>query len=201
MSKLLIATHNKGKLMDFKNLLESFGFELISLADANIDQEADENADTFEENSYNKAKFYAHLSGVLTLADDGGLEIAALDNKPGVHTRRWESETPLTDKELIDKILDKMKDLKKDERQAVLRTVITVYDPETSNHVQTEGVINGSIVDALDLDIIEGYPVRSLFYIPQIAKVYGELSLTEKDSVNHRKMALEKIKSELIKFK
>ncbi len=201
MRKFLIATHNKGKLIDFKNLLESFGFELVSLSDLNISQVEEENGDTFEENSFNKAKFYAHLSGVLTLSDDGGLEITALDNKPGVHTRRWESETPLSDKELIDKILDKMKNLKADERVAVLRTVITIYDPKTSDYIQTEGLIEGTIVEDLDKDIIDGYPVRSLFYIPQIGKVYGELSLAEKTTVNHRKIALEKIKPELIKFK
>ncbi len=200
MRKLLIASHNQGKINDFFEIMEEFSFDLTSLSDLGINQEVDEDGETFAENSLKKAKIYAHLSGLLTLADDGGLEIPALNNAPGVKTRRWESDRPLTDQELVEKILTKMEGLSGKERLAYLKTIITIYDPKTNEYLQTEGVIEGEIITTMPDKISVGYPVRSIFYLPEFNKTYDQLTKLERDKINHRRQAILNIKSQLVKF-
>lgn len=200
MRKFLIASHNQGKINDFYEILKNFSFELTDLSEVGITQSVDEDGDTFEDNSLKKAKVYAHLSGLLTLADDGGLEIPVLNNEPGVHTRRWESEHPLSDRELIEKIITKMKPYQGDERLAYLRTVITIYDPKSNYFIQTEGKIEGKIIEEIPDNICVGYPVRSIFYLPSLDKTYAQLTKLEREKINHRRQALESIRSQLIKF-
>ena len=196
----MIASHNQGKINDFYEILKNFSFELTNLSEVGISQSVDEDGDTFEDNSLKKAKVYAHLSGLLTLADDGGLEIPVLNNEPGVHTRRWESEQPLTDRELVEKIITKMRPYLGDERLAYLRTVITIYDPKTDEFVQAEGKIEGVIIEDIPDDICVGYPVRSIFYLPDLGKTYDRLTKMEREKINHRRQALESIRPQLIKF-
>ncbi len=200
MRKLLIASHNQSKIHDFFEIMKDFSFELTDLAELGINQEVEEDGETFSENSLKKAKIYAHLSGLLTLADDGGLEIPALDNAPGVRTRRWESNRPLTDQELVEKILMKMDGLTGDQRLAYLKTVITIYDPKTNEYLQTEGAVEGKIVTEMPDKISVGYPVRSIFYLPEFDKTYDQLTKLERDKINHRRKAIANIKSQLVKF-
>src|SRR4051794_19206444 len=101
MKKLLIATHNPGKLNEFRMFLEGVPFEIISLSDVGITEDVEEDGTTYEENSQKKALFYAQKSGLPALSDDGGLEIVALNNQPGIHSRRWLGY-PATDEELIE---------------------------------------------------------------------------------------------------
>lgn len=201
MKKLLFATHNKGKLHDCKEILGELHFTVRSLEDLNITQKAEETSATFAENSLLKAKFYANLSGILTLADDGGLEIPILNNLPGVHTRRWESDETLTDKQLIDKILEKLKGYQNEKRQAFLKTVITIYNPSNGEHIQTTGQIEGRITESLEMEVVPGYPIRSIFYVPQAGKIFGQFNKTDKLKYNHRRQAINNIKSELINLK
>ncbi|HSA83924.1 MAG TPA: non-canonical purine NTP pyrophosphatase, partial [Patescibacteria group bacterium] len=87
MKKLLIATHNPAKLNELRELLLDLPLELVSLADVQISKEIEEKGTTYEENSQTKALSYAKLSGLPALSDDGGIEIAALNNEPGVYSK------------------------------------------------------------------------------------------------------------------
>lgn len=198
MRQLLIATHNQAKFQDFNLLLKKLPFQTLSLDETEITQVAEEHGETFAENSLFKAKYYANISGLLTLADDGGLEIPFLGNMPGVHTRRWESDEPLTDEQLVEKILTKLAGTSEQQRQAVLRTVVTVFDPESGEYRQAEGKIDGIIVTEPKRPIIAGYPVRSVFYVSEQAKLLGDFTKSEKEKYNHRRPAIETLKPWLL---
>ena len=91
-TKLLIATTNRGKLKEYREMLAGLPFEVVSLEDAGITLDVEETGETFEENAILKAKTYAAMSGMLTLADDSGLEVDALGGEPGVRSARYAGE-------------------------------------------------------------------------------------------------------------
>src|SRR3990167_7470837 len=115
MQKLLIATKNKGKLKELKEYLSDLPLELLSLEDVGITDDVAEDGDTYEENSKKKALFYAGLSNLPTLADDGGIEIEALGGAPGVKSNRWLGPKG-EDKELLENMIKVSKNLPKDYR-------------------------------------------------------------------------------------
>ena len=122
--KLLVATFNQGKLGDYKEFCKSLPIELVGLSDVGIKEDFDETYDTFEENSKGKAEFYAKLSGLATIADDSGVELPFYNMQPGVKTKRWGGN--LTDDEYFAFILDKIKNIPEDKRQAQMRAVLTL---------------------------------------------------------------------------
>lgn len=193
MKKLLIATHNLAKISDYTEILSNHPFTLLSLQDLNITQHAEEPGEDFSANSLYKAKFYSNLSGFLTLADDGGLEIPKLGNYPGVKTRRWESDNPLNDEQLIAKILKKMENFSGNDRKAVLKTVITIYNPDNGKYLQATGMIEGEIGKTMPKKIQSGYPIRSIFFISKAGKYLSELTKKEKSIYNHRLLAVKQI--------
>ena len=87
--RLLVATGNQGKLREYSGLLQGASYELVSLRDVGITSEVEETGDTFAENAWLKSAGYAGMSGMLTLADDSGLEVDALGGEPGVHSARY----------------------------------------------------------------------------------------------------------------
>ena len=89
MQKLLIATHNKGKLREFRHLLEDFHLEVTDLDAVGIEHDVEETGTTFAENAILKARAYAEMTGMLTWSDDSGLEVDALDGRPGVYSARY----------------------------------------------------------------------------------------------------------------
>ena len=89
MKKLLIGTHNPAKLQELSELFLDFPVELVSLSDVGITEDIEEDGKTYEENSQKKALFYAKKSGLPVISDDGGIEIAALNFQPGIHSKRW----------------------------------------------------------------------------------------------------------------
>ena len=117
MQKLLIATRNEGKVGEFKNFLSDLPFNIVSLSDLNIKEEIQENGKTYKENSIKKAKFYARLSNLPTIADDGGIEIEALKNQLGVRTRRWQGYE-MSDEEIIARLFKIAKELPYNNRKA-----------------------------------------------------------------------------------
>src|SRR5581483_5409832 len=92
MRKLLIATHNRGKRKEYSEILKDVPFELVTLDDVGIEDDVEETGKTFEENARLKATTYANQSGLLTLADDSGLEVDALGGAPGSYSKRYLGE-------------------------------------------------------------------------------------------------------------
>lgn len=199
MKKLLIATHNTAKEKEIGYFLKSLPIQLVSLKQAGITEDVEEDGETFEENAVKKAKFYAQKSNFATLADDGGLEIDALSGEPGVHSRRWITGKRSTDEELIAHTLFLLKNMPTEKRGAQLRAVMALILP--NGILETvEGKIRGVISEKPCSGRWEGFPFRSLFYLPQIKKFYNPDELTKEEEVkyNHRGKALEKIKKCLI---
>jgi XTP/dITP diphosphohydrolase len=193
LNKLLIATKNQGKVGEFKEFLKDLPFEIVSLKDLGINEDVEEDGKTYEENSHKKALFYSKLSGLPAIADDGGIEIVALDNQPGIKSRRWLGYEA-SDQDLINHMLKISKTLPNDNRQAFFKTVVTFALPDGVTRSAT-GEIEGVISEKPYLKLLEGYPYRSFFFLPAINKFYheGELSNAEQKLYNHRYKAVQKL--------
>jgi XTP/dITP diphosphohydrolase len=193
MNRLLIATKNPGKLLEFKNFLSGLNLEIVSLKDVGIEDDVEENGKTYEENSVKKALYYAGKSGLTALSDDGGIEISALNNEPGVRSRRWLGYEA-TDRELIEHMKKVSENLPDDNRTAYFRTVITIAKP-TGQTYSVMGEVRGIIAKKPHLKLLEGYPYRSFFYLPEIKKYYHESDLSEDEQklYNHRYKAIQKL--------
>lgn len=195
-SKLLIATHNPAKLSEIKYFLKDLNLKLVTLKDLGITEDVEEDGETFAENAVKKAKYYAEKSGLPTIADDGGLEIDHLDGEPGVHSRRWISGKRASDEELIEHTLKLLTNVTGKKRGAQLRAVVALCLPNGKVHT-AEGKIRGIIMEKpYTGKRWEGFPFRSLFYIPEIDKYYNPEELTKEEEIryNHRGRALQKLK-------
>ena len=200
MKKLLIATKNPGKIAEIKSFIKDLPFETVSLKDIGINEDVKETGKTYEENSLLKALFYAKLSGLPTISDDGGLEIKALNGAPGVKSRRWLGHEA-TDKELIKHMIKISQELPDNNRAADFKTVITFAMPN-GKYFQSKGRVKGEIARKPLLKLLKGYPYRSFFFLPQINKFYHESQLLKEEErvYNHRYKAIEKIKPIILKY-
>lgn len=195
MKKLLIATTNPGKLLEIKKCLADLPLKLLSLTDLKINQKPSENCPTFLENAKHKAQFYGEISGLPTIADDGGLEIDILNGEPGVKSRRWIEGKDVTDEELISYTLQKLKGVPLEKRGAQLRTVLALVLPNGKIYT-SEGKVRGMIAQKPHPGRIAGFPFRSLLFLPEIDKFYHKDDLTPEENLkyNHRVRALQKFK-------
>ena len=191
MKKLLIATNNPGKLKEYKELLKDLPLNLISLKNLGIKNKVNENAKTFEVNAIKKAKFYSRLSGLATLADDGGLEIDYLNGEPGVKSRRWPGHEA-TDEELIDFCLKKLEGIPWQKRKAQFRVIIALAIPGKEVLI-SEGKLRGIILTKPRGKLIPGYPFRPIFYLPKYRKSFAELNFKEEIKIGHRKKPIKKL--------
>lgn len=192
--KILLATTNKGKIKELSTFLSGLPIELISLKNVGITQEVEETGTTYEENSRLKAITYAKLSNLPAISDDGGLEIAGLNGEPGVQSRYWAGPEG-RDEDIVEKMKKVAKELPDENRAATFRTVITLALP-SGEFWQVNGKVDGVIVKEPLKSILQGYPYRSFFYLPEIEKYYHESELTkeEEKAYNHRYKAIGKLK-------
>lgn len=189
MKKILIATNNKGKVDEIKQILKEY--ELISLKDINCNIEVEENQDTFEGNSLKKAKEISKITNMPCIADDSGLCIEKFDGWPGVYSARFLGEDA-TPEERNDAILEKMKGLKEDERMAKFKCVITYYNDGTV--ITGIGETSGKIAEEPRGN--NGFGFDPIFELEN-GKTYAELSGKEKNKISHRKKAIENLKKQL----
>ena len=166
MPRLLLATTNRGKAAEYEALLKGLDFELVTLDQVGINQAAPEDYSTFEENARSKAEFYSALSGLITLADDSGLEVDALNGEPGVRSSRYAGETA-TDAERVDFLLNKLRQIPLEKRTARFRCVIAVAIPGGKT-VTFEGKCEGQI--ALKPAGENGFGYDPIFYLPEYGK-------------------------------
>lgn len=196
MDKLLIATKNEGKLQELKQFLSDLPIDLVSLSDIGITEDFEETGKTYKENSQKKALFYARLSGIPAIADDGGIEIDALDGAPGVKSRRFfgKNGKEATDEEIIREVQKLIKKIPERKRGAKFKTVVAFALPDGRSFSNT-GEVRG-ILKKPYLKLLKGYPYRSFFYLPTIKKYYHEDELSEKEQklYNHRYKAIRKLR-------
>ena len=196
MPKLLLATTNRGKAAEYRSLLEGLNFELLTLDQAGISREAEESYSTFEENARSKAVFYATLSGLITLADDSGLEVDALGGEPGVRSSRYAGEGA-SDSARVNFLLNKLKDIPWEKRQARFRCVIAIADPH-GNVELADGECKGYI--ALEPRGVNGFGYDPVFYVPEYGKTIAELPPELKNEISHRGRAAKKARTILEKL-
>lgn len=189
MKKIVVATNNQGKLKEIKEILKKY--ELLSLKEIKCEIEVEEDQETFEGNSKKKAKEIGELTNMPCIADDSGLCIEAFNGWPGVHTARFlgEEATPTQRNKAI---LEKMKDLKEEKRKAKVVCVMTYY--ESGKFIIAKGEVEGKI--ALEPRGENGFGFDSIFELED-GKTYAELTEKEKNSISHRRRALENLEKQL----
>ncbi len=200
MKKLLIATRNPAKVTEFKDFLKDLPFKFVSLKDLKIEDDIEEDGKTYVENSQKKALFFAKIANLPTIADDGGIEISALNNEPGIKTRRWLGHHS-TDEELINHMHKLSKTLPDNNRRARFVTIVTLALP-SGKVWSVEGKNEGIISKTPKESFMQGYPFRSFFYLVKIKKFFyeNELSKAEQRLYNHRYIASQKIKRYIKKY-
>lgn len=192
--KILIATHNPAKIKELESYLHSFlpQIELVSLQDLNIHVEPEEIGKTFLENAKLKAHFFAQLSNLPTIADDGGLEIDALEGQPGVKSRRWIGKK-VSDEDLITYALKRMEHIPVDKRTARFTVVLNFEDPTTKKEFHELESIEGHIAPEIHYPVPQGFPYRSIFIVKLYNKYFSLLSEEEHVEINHRYKAAARI--------
>lgn len=193
--RLILATSNKGKLKEVKEILPEY--DIVTMGEMGINEDIEENGTTFEENAYIKAKFIADRLNAVTIADDSGLEVDYLDGAPGIYSARFAGEGA-TDKDRNQKLLSLLKDVPFEKRTARYVCAIAIVFPDGEKHIfkQTcEGYI-------LDEEIGNGgFGYDPLFYFPEFKTTLANVPLDVKNTVSHRSKALEELKKFLAERK
>lgn len=206
---LLIATGNPGKLREYAELLRDCFFTLVSLKDAGITQEVAETGSTFHENAWLKASGYATMSGMLTLADDSGLEVDALGGDPGVYSARYgsapgEDGAYRSDADRVDLLLNNLRNVPWPKRTARFRCVINIAQPGDSVTpvpvllASVEGSVAGMIQYEPEGD--DGFGYDPVFHLPSFGKTVAQLSLEDKNRISHRGCAAGRAMNALIRI-
>ncbi len=193
MMELVLATRNKDKIREIKNILRGLPVKLFSVQDYPGTPEVEEDGKTLQENAIKKAATIARFTGKWALADDTGLEVAALDGAPGVYAARFAGP----DCRYIDnnrKILRLMVGLPRSRRRAQFKCVIALADPKGKTKTVL-GIINGYI--GLEMKGKHGFGYDPVFVVPEYNKTFAQLGLKTKNKISHRALALEKMKKVL----
>ncbi len=183
--KLVLATHNDGKILEMQYALKDISVDVITLKDFPYIDEIPETGQTLLENAFIKAKTVFNETGLPSLADDTGLEIDALSGEPGVYSARYAGENA----SYLDncaKVLSKLDGVRPENRTARFRTIMAFVGKDKKFHC--EGNVNGLIID--EMIGHNGFGYDPIFYYPKLEKTFAELKKDEKNSISHRGKAL-----------
>ena len=185
---LLMATNNKGKVDELQALLKDTGIELITPSQINLDLDVIEDGSTYAENATKKAIAFAEASGLVSLADDSGLEVDALDGAPGLYSARYGStnEEKLSDAERRKYLLQQLQ-TKPRPWIARFHATIAIAIPNGETHL-AEGFCEGEIIPAERGT--GGFGYDPIFLLPELGKTMAELSMDEKNRLSHRARAV-----------
>jgi XTP/dITP diphosphohydrolase len=191
---VLLGTSNEHKLAELRAILGDLPLTLLSLGDVAPVSDVEETGATFAENAVLKATAYAHASGLLTLADDSGLEIDALGGEPGVYSARWAGvNTPYSERFRI--ILERMAQSPPERRTARYRCVIAIAEPDRLL-ATAEGVLEGMI--ATEPQGSGGFGYDPIFSLPAYGKTVAELPAEVKNRISHRALAAAQARQQLL---
>ncbi len=185
LPRLLLATNNRAKAQEYRDLLQGLPVELVSLAEHGIVAVVEETGQTLEENATIKDRFYAGLSGLLTLADDSGLEVDALGGEPGVRSARYAGDG-VSDSSRIELLLARLEGVPWQARTARFRCVIAIAEPGAQVKL-AQGVCPGYIGFASRGEAGFGYD--PVFYLPELGRTMAQLTMEEKNRLSHRGQA------------
>ncbi len=191
--KAVIATRNRGKLKELQNLLSDLDLEIVPLDSFNNIGEIEEDGTTFFDNAMKKARTVAQKTGLMAIADDSGLEVDALNGRPGVFSARYAGKKA-SDKDNYLKLLQEMKGIPEERRGAQFRCIIIAFRPD-GKWVSAEGVCRGWITFTPKGE--QGFGYDPVFMPEGDSRTMAQLTREEKNKISHRGKALLKLKEKI----
>lgn len=196
MKKIIFATGNNKKMEEVRMIMAGLKAEIISLKQAGIKADIEENGNSFEENAIIKAKAVMEMTGQIVLADDSGLEVDYLNKEPGIYSARYAGEnTPYPIKNQM--IIDRLKGVAEEKRTARFVCVIAAAFPDGSV-ITKRGTLEGRIGYQEKGEYGFGYD--PIFYIPEYQCTTAQLTPEQKNKLSHRGEALRKMKEKLLEL-
>ena len=196
MKKIIFATGNAGKVKEIQKIMADTGREVLSMKEAGIVANPEENGKTYEENALIKARAVAALIDQIVMADDSGLEVDALNKEPGIYSARYMGEdTSYAIKNA--NIIERLNGVSDEKRTARFVCAIAAVLPD-GTELTTRATIEGRI--GYEEKGTNGFGYDPIFYVPEYGKTTAELSEEEKNAISHRGKALELMKEELKKY-
>ncbi len=186
MNQLLIATNNKGKIRELHALLDALGIRLVTPADLRLDLDVEEDGSTYAENATKKAIAFARASGLISLADDSGLEVDALDGAPGLYSARYHPKPGATDKDRRAYMLENLQG-KPRPWTAHFHATIAIAIPNADVRI-VEGNCYGEIIP--EERGSNGFGYDPIFLFPELNMTMAELGMEEKNRLSHRAKAV-----------
>ncbi|OFI06251.1 Non-canonical purine NTP pyrophosphatase [Clostridium acetireducens DSM 10703] len=195
LDKLVVASNNKGKIKEIKNILSKLPLDVVSLEDMGVKSSVEEDGETFEENAFKKAlEIYKILgSKHMVLADDSGLMVDVLNGAPGVYSARFAGEHG-NDKKNNEKLL-KMLESKENRKAKFVCSMVLIYRNKV---IKVNGEVEGNIIK--ETRGANGFGYDPLFYIPEYNMTFAEMDSSIKNNISHRAKALNKILKEITKL-
>ncbi|HEY4716326.1 MAG TPA: XTP/dITP diphosphatase [bacterium] len=189
MKKIVFATRNEGKVREIKFILKELPLEIISLNDITGPPEIEEEGYTYRDNALHKAAIITLHTGMPALGEDSGLEVTALNGRPGIFSARY-SGWRASDRENITKLLEEMKDVLPEKRQARFCSAVALATPDGERQIE-EGDVEGEIL--FEPRGNHGFGYDPVFYVPDYKLTMAEMPPERKNIISHRARAFEKI--------
>lgn len=196
MIQILIASQNQNKVKELKKLLNCTDVKIVSLSDLNDKDDVIEDGSSFFENAKIKATYFANKHHMITIADDSGLVVDALNGRPGIYSARYSGQG---DYQNNLKVLCEMENVEQ-RRAYFVASIVLCYPNGVYKHY--EGKVHGYIANEIKGD--HGFGYDSIFYVPEYQKTFGELEMEIKNLISHRANALRLLKEdfdEIIDYK
>lgn len=196
MKRLILASNNKKKIKEMKEILKEIDIEVKSLEDENIDIDVIEDGKTFEENAKKKAKeIYEYLiqrgdSNFIVLADDSGIAVDCINGEPGIYSARYAGEHG-NDAKNNEKLLEKLKGIEKEKRTAKFICQLAMFTHK-GEYFKVTGEVKGYIIEELHGE--GGFGYDPLFFYEPLNRTFAELTSEEKNHISHRGIALKELK-------
>lgn len=196
MKQVIVATKNAGKAKEFEHIFNQYNVVVKSLLDFEGIEEIVEDGQTFEENALIKARAIAKQFNQVVIADDSGLEVDALDGRPGVYSARYAGEGR-NDQANIEKVLSELKGVPTQNRSARFVCALALVTPE-GEEVVVRGTCEGQILS--ECVGSEGFGYDPIFYLPQLGKTMAQIPKSQKNVLSHRAEAFKKLQDILMKL-
>lgn len=195
MNRIVFATGNAGKIREIREILQDIPLPVVSMREAGIDVDVEENGETYEQNALIKARAVAALASPedIVMADDSGLEIDYLNKEPGVYSARYLGETT-SYRVKNHNLIERLEGVPEEKRTARFVCVIAAVLPD-GTELTTRGVIEGRI--GCEEKGVGGFGYDPIFQVPEFGKSTAELTEAEKNEVSHRGRALRAMKEKL----
>ncbi|WP_297423330.1 XTP/dITP diphosphatase [Clostridium sp.] len=202
MKRLILASNNKKKIKEMKEILKELAIEVKSLEDENINIDVVEDGATFEENSKKKAReIYEFLvkrgdKNFIVLADDSGLAVDYLNGEPGIYSARYAGEHG-NDAKNNEKLLDNLRGVKEEDRTAKFICQLAMFT-DNGDYFKVTGEVEGYIIEELHGE--GGFGYDPLFFYKTLNKTFAELTSDEKNNISHRGIALKELKKVILEL-